>query len=287
MEIGTVLELWRYPVKSMRGERLESAEVGARGIHGDRAYALIDHASGHVASAKRPRLWGRLLDCRAEMLPAPCPEDQPGAVDITLPDGRTVRAGEAEADEALTDLLGRAVHLTAQAPDQATIERYWPSVAGLARRGGVTANEIGQGAPPGTFFDYAPLHLLTTASLAYLRQLYPGGDVTASRFRPNLLIAPTENVAGFAENGWVGHALTIGETVRLRITDPTPRCIVPTLPQAGGPRDTGILRAIAWHNRPPVPALGGATLPSLGVYAIVEQSGAIRRGDQVRWAPEP
>lgn len=281
MVIGAVVGLWRYPVKSMRGERLVAAEIGVRGIVSDRAYALIDRESGHVASAKRPRLWGRLLACHAAVLAAPSSDDQAGPIVITLPDGRTVQAGEAAADGALIELLGRAVQLTSQVPVQATIERYWPGVEGLALRGVVTANEIGQGAPPGTFFDFAPLHLLTTASLAHLRQLYPSDNLTPPRFRPNLLIAPADNVTGFAENDWVGHTLAIGETVRLHITDPTPRCIVPTLPQDDGPRDIGILRAIAQHNRPPAPALGGATMPCFGVYATVEQGGVIRRGDQV------
>lgn len=166
----------------------------------------------------------------------------------------------------------------------AEIERYWPDIDGLALRDMVTSGAIGQGAPSGTFFDYAPLHLLTTATLAHLRTLYPQGQVDAQRFRPNLVIAVPEEVRGFAENSWVGHTLQIGGDVRLRISNPVPRCVVPTLPQGELAADIGILRAVAQHNRPPVPALDGQRLPCLGVYASVERDGVICQGDAVRIA---
>lgn len=279
---GTVAELWRYPVKSMRGERLTIARMSERGIAGDRTYALRDPHTGKVASAKHPRLWGRLLDCEARInLPS-------GAVRITLPDGQQVTAGEDNAVAALGALLGRAVHLTPIAPEAPKIERYWPDVDGLALRDTVTSGAIGQGAPEGTFFDYAPLHILTTASLAALAAVYPPGQIDFRRFRPNLVIATPPQVEGFAENAWVGGTLLLGE-VRLRVTNPVPRCVVPTLAQddLGADNleaDIGILRAIAAANRPAVPALGGARVPCLGVYATVERGGAVRVGDAVQVA---
>ena len=90
------------------------------------------------------------------------------------------------------------------------------------------------------------------------------------------------NSEGFIENDWVGRTITVGHEVRLRVTDPTPRCAVPTLPQPGLARDPGLLRLIAQHNSPPIPTLGGAAWPSIGVYAVVEQGGTIHRGDHVR-----
>jgi uncharacterized protein len=70
--------------------------------------------------------------------------------------------------------------------------------------------------------------------------------------------------------------------VRLRITDPTPRCVITTLAQADLPQDSGIRRAVAAHNRPSIPALGGARQPCLGVYAVVEHGGRVRLQDQIR-----
>ncbi|MDQ3030644.1 MAG: hypothetical protein M3R09_11610 [Actinomycetota bacterium] len=66
------------------------------------------------------------------------------------------------------------------------------------------------------------------------------------------------------------------------MTNPCPRCVMTTLPQADLPRDVGILRAAAEHNRAPVPAFGGEAMPSVGVYGVVERGGTVSRGDPVR-----
>ena len=182
MVVGVVREVWRYPVKSMRGELLDMAEIGERGVSGDRVYAVRDLETGKIASAKQVRLWGRLLQCAARTDPSS------GAVSITLPDGEVALAGRDDADGALCALTGRRVALVDVAPESPEIERYWPDVDGLALRDTVTSNVIGRGAPPGTFFDYAPLHLLTSATLTALAALYPEGQVDARRFRPNLVI---------------------------------------------------------------------------------------------------
>jgi hypothetical protein len=274
MRLGLVQQIWRCPVKSMRGERLREAPVNVCGIVHDRRYALLDPATGKIGSAKHPRLWGRLLACLARMA-----DD---ALHIALPDGRDVLLGRDDVDGALSDLLGRPVRLSATPPDAPEIERYWPDVDGLALRDMVTSGAIGSGAPPGTFFDYAPLHLMTTATLAHLRALNPQGQEDARRFRPNLVIEVPGATSGFVEDEWVGRTLSIGDEVRLRVTSPVPRCVVPTLAQADLAQDIGILRAIAQHNRPPVPALDGARQPCLGIYATVERGGALRVGDLVR-----
>src|ERR671939_847533 len=84
---GSVVALWRYPVKSMLGEELNASAVTPRGLLGDRAYALVDRADGKVASAKNPRKWPQLFDCRAAFVDAPRPDAPLPAVRITLPDG--------------------------------------------------------------------------------------------------------------------------------------------------------------------------------------------------------
>lgn len=277
MIVGVVREVWCYPVKSMRGERLEAAHLGERGIVGDRVFALRDAESGKIASAKHPRRWGALLHCVART-------NASGRVTITLPDGRQLTTGQDNVDAALAEITGRAVALIDEVPEQPEIERYWPDVEGLALRDTVTSNVIAQGAPTGGFFDFAPLHLLTTASLATLAALHPSGRADRRRFRPNLFIETPGDAAGFVENDWVGRTLVIGHEVRLRITTPVPRCVVPTLAQDDLAGDIGILRAIAAHNRPAIPARGDARLPSLGVYAYVERCGEVRAGDSVRIA---
>lgn len=272
---GRVRDLWRYPVKSMRGERLSDAHVSGRGIACDRGYALLDVETGKIASAKHPLLWGGLLQCQARVV------SEDGAVCLALAHGQEALTGRDDVDETLSTLMGRPVRLIHTPPPAPEIERYWPDVDGLLLRDTVTSGRIGQGAPLGTFFDYAPLHLLTTATLAHLQSHHPLGQVDARRFRPNLVIDVPNTMRGFVENAWVGQTVEIGG-VRLRVTDPVPRCVVPTLPQGELARDIGILRAVAEHNRPPVPALDGARLPCLGVYASVERDGVIRVGDVVR-----
>jgi MOSC domain-containing protein len=69
--VGSVVSLRRYPVKSMMGEELNAADVTARGLLGDRAYALLDPSNGHVVSAKNPRKWAKLFDCRAAFVEPP------------------------------------------------------------------------------------------------------------------------------------------------------------------------------------------------------------------------
>ncbi|HWE60174.1 MAG TPA: MOSC domain-containing protein [Chloroflexota bacterium] len=281
MPIAFIAGIRRYPVKSMLGEEIDASPVTERGLFGDRAYALLDRATGKIASAKHPRLWGQLLTCRAAIEGWTGDSTAIPTIRISLPNGSTVVTGRDDVDAALRGLLGRDVALLRVAPAAAEIERYWPDIEGMSLRDTFTSGTIGQGAPPGTFFDYAPLHLLTTASLD---RLPATGLFDARRFRPNLIVAPIGAAEGFIENAWVGQTLLIGPTVRVRVTDPTPRCVVPTLSHGELPRDVGVLRAVATHNRPPIPALGGAVQPSLGVYATVERGGSIRRGDLVRLA---
>jgi uncharacterized protein YcbX len=124
--------------------------------------------------------------------------------------------------------------------------------------------------PEGTFFDCATVHLLTTATLARLHQLYPQGRFEVPRFRPNVVVAPASGETDFVENAWVGHTLAIGDSVRLNVTGPCVRCVMTTLAQGDLPRDPGILRTAAQHNK-----------VSVGVYATVERGGTIRHGDAV------
>src|SRR5213075_2400136 len=109
-------------------------------------------------------------------------------------------------DEVLSAALGRAVSLQSAVPDQPLLEEYWPDVEGLPRRDAVTDEAL----PPGTFFDLAAVHVLTTATLDHLRGLYPAGRFEARRFRPNVVLDCGPGVQGFVEQGWVGRTLALG-----------------------------------------------------------------------------
>ena len=274
---GSVRGLWRYPVKSMLGEEVESCEVTERGFQGDRAYALVDTEDGKVASTKNPRKWARLFECRAEFL------ESSRAVRITLPDGATVSADDPTAAEILSRLFGRKTALETSAASPPVIEELW--LEGSPDGRAVTDETIAMGSPPGTFFDYSVVHLVTTATLDRLSELYPQGRFDPRRFRPNLLVQAEDGDTGFVENGWIGKTVAIGEGVRLRVTDPCPRCVMSTLAQEDLPADPGILRTAARHNR----VVGGegrgpdgVYAATVGVYAAVLRGGVVRRGDLVR-----
>jgi uncharacterized protein YcbX len=266
-EIGSVVSLWQYPVKSMMGEELNATEVTERGLLGDRAYALVDSSDGKVATAKNPRKWPRLFDFRATFIePARAAAKVP-PVRIALPDGTTVTSDQGDVNQILSKALNREVTLGAAQRGAVNAEEYWPDMEGLDHRDTVTDFTL----PEGTFFDCATVHLLTTATLDRLRELYPQGRFEVRRFRPNLVVQLASGEKGFAENAWVGHTLAIGDEVSLNITGPCGRCVMTTLAQGDLSRDPGILRTAAQHNQ-----------VNVGVYAAVVRGGTIRRGDPLR-----
>lgn len=277
-----LVALWRYPVKSMQGEELNAGVVTDRGLVGDRAYALVDRETGKVASAKHPKKWPGLFECRASFVEPPHdPGDLP-LVRITLPDGTTLVSDQDDVDRRLSALVGREVALARTAPPDATMEEYWPDMDGVSPQGHretVTDERVGIAAPPGTFFDAAPIHVLTVATLERLAQLHPGGRFEARRFRPNLVVDVAGGSEAFPENGWVGRTLRVADAVRLPVLAPVPRCVMTTLAQGDLPADPGILRTPARHNRIDVLDLG--RYPCVGAYGAVAAGGRVIRGDPV------
>jgi len=133
--VGAIAALWRFPVKSMPGERLESAEVTERGIVGDRAYALVEVETGKVVSAKNPKLGPAMLGCRAEFAESPRAGEDPPPLRITLPDGTSSTSNAPDVDAVLSGYLGRDVKLARAAPESFTIDQYHPDVEGLDPEG--------------------------------------------------------------------------------------------------------------------------------------------------------
>jgi uncharacterized protein YcbX len=278
--VGPVAGLWRYPVKSMQGEGLDQVSVSERGFLGDRAYALIDNESGKVGSAKNPRRWPKLLDFRAVFREPPSPDRVLPAVRIDFPDaGGSVSSDSPDVNDRLSRAFSRAVILSSAAPAAPSLEEYWPDIDGLAYRETVTDEAIGRGAPPGTFFDFAAVHLVTTATLDSLSRAYPQGRFDWRRFRPNI-IAGSE-AEGFPENDWVGHRILVGDELKLEVLIPCARCVMTTLAQCDLTLDSGILRTAAQQNNVMIAPLGQA-MPSVGVYAKVLTGGTVRSGDRVR-----
>jgi len=227
---GVVLTLWRYPVKSMLGERCERLALDARGVEGDRLYAVRD-VGGKFGSGKSTRRFRRIegLFGFAAVYDGPVPV-------IAFPDGRRLRGDDAAIHGALSAALGQPVT--------------------LAREAGVS------------HLDAGPVHLLTTASLAWLQDTLPESQIDERRFRPNVFVGVSG--AGQVERGWMGRTVAVGGEVRLAIREPTERCVMVSMPQSELPDDPAVLRTLAQ-----------ASDGDFGVYADVIVPGRISVGDAV------
>jgi uncharacterized protein len=266
--VGSVASLHRYPIKSMMGEELNAAYLTPRGLFGDRAFALCDSETGKVVSAKNPRKWPDLFRYHATYTSPPEEASAFPAVRVTLPDGATAVSSSPGFEPALSEKLGRPVTLLATPPPDAQLEEYWPNMEELPNRDVVTEEAM----PPGTFFDLAVLHLLSTATLDSLRELNPRSRFEPRRFRPNLIV-DTGDKRGFVENDWIGQLIAIGPEVRIQVTGACPRCVMTTLAQGDLPKDPEVLKTVARKNEGHV-----------GAYASIVQSGTIRVGDSLTLA---
>lgn len=272
-QIGVVKELFRYPVKSMLGERLREVEIGAQGVIGDRAYALRE-ANGRVVTAKK---WANLLEFHARY-DGPSTPGALAPLSITLPDGRTIQAQDPDASAVLSTVLGRPVMLErAQSNQRSRAEidpaRVFGDVPVETVLPGQTATTLPDSfpLPPGTFFDSASIHVLASGTLAHLRTLI-GNDAQLDprRFRPNIVVETVPGEEGFLEDAWLEGTLEVGRSVRIGQLRPALRCVMTTHRQAELVRDLRILRTAAQHHHTQV-----------GVFAAIDAPGIVGIGDLV------
>lgn len=282
MRIGRVREIWRYPVKSMGGERLEATTLDVRGVHGDRLWAVRDEDKGALTNAKRIP---SLLLLRARYATEPPPDVSPGsvpAVVITFPDGSEASSSDADIDARLSAFLGKRVTLHALRPasDKAFFKATSSTADEMRVHFAVDEGEplpdfsmmpLGKlmeldkyATPPGTYFDAFNLHVVTTASL---------GDFDARRFRANVVVDTAES-QGYLENAWTGCTIALG-AVTAFVDCPTPRCSMPTRAQVDGvPADKTVLKTIARDAE-----------RCLGAYATITTPGTLRAGEDVTLTP--
>jgi uncharacterized protein len=289
----TVTELWRFPVKSMGGQRVDEVRIDRRGVHADRLWAVRDLENDITASARRIPT---LLGCRARYADGePGPDARPGNVPevvISFPDGSEMSSAESGVDERLSEVAGRAVALVALPPPHDASRHRMSlrqartnfSVGEVRRIFGLAESEALPdtavftpkqlltlarfATPPGTFVDLSPIHLMSSTSLQSLAGQDDPYDVR--RFRPNVLVAVAEPETEFPEAAWVGADIRIASAA-LRVTIPTIRCVIPTRPQPDLEFDRGLTRRLAER-----------TDRFLGVYADVTQPGVLHVGDVVR-----
>lgn len=256
---GQVAEAWIYPVKSLQGVRVDRLDVTASGITGDRHWGIVDDASGKVLSAKRvPALLDAVVNATG--------------TELTLPDGTTMMTDDPGVHDVLSSWLGRAVTL-----------RTSTESIGLSYE--MTFDPPDDGAevfdipvPVGTFVDLAPLHLVTSATLAGCIDARPDLDFDVRRFRPNVVI--NVDAAAFVEDSWAGCTISIGDA-ELRITQPTVRCAMPLRAQPGtASGGQPLARLPDLHQA--LNELNPVFPNHLGVYAEVITAATVRTGDAVR-----
>jgi uncharacterized protein len=292
MSIGHVAELWRYPVKSLGGEQVEHADIGARGVRGDRLWAVRDLERDVTASARQLPV---LLTATARYVVPVSADAGPGnvpEVEITFPDGTAVSSSDDGVHSKLCELAGREVRLTALPPaDDTSLHKLTReersetlSPAFVRASFGVADDEklpdmsmvrvsdvvnfARYSTPPGTFVDLAPVHVLSQTSLAAIGAEL-GTDLDVRRFRPNVLLALDDPDDGLPESHWTGARVVVGEAV-LDVMMPTIRCVVPSRAQPGFEVDRRITKAVAVRAQ-----------RCLGVYCGVDSSGTVRVGDDV------
>jgi uncharacterized protein YcbX len=276
--VGTIGAIMRFPVKSLLGETLTECAITFEGLDGDRTHALVDALTGKLASAKQPNLWRHLLAYAASTITS-----TPLSIIISDAEGNHIPLADPNFGEKLSKLLGREVRLADVRPAGIELNRARPDevmTQGLDASVTQDVLAIAGAAPIGGFFDFAPLHLMTTASLDAIRAAAPHASILADRYRPNLVIETLPSMA-FAENHWVGRQIRIGDSVGIEVIAPTPRCAVPMLVHGSLPYSLEAVAKVSKLNQVEFPMLGPGTFPCLGAYATVLAPGPVRRGDRV------
>jgi MOSC domain-containing protein len=288
--VGSVAEIWRYPVKSMGGERIARSAITTRGVHADRMWAVRDVELDTFTTARR---WPVLLQCSARFVEDPAGRSaEPGdvlEVIVAFPDGEEVSSSDPAIHDRLSDLIGKPARLESL-PALADKRRYrTPQVtkADLRRQFAIPEGEplpdfsmfpvrklaelARYATPVGALYDAYPIHVVTRASLRALAETSPGTEFDVRRFRPNVLLEC--DGAELAEFGWCGGELRAPD-VAFHAEIPTVRCSIPTRQQGDLSAEPNVLRTINAHAD-----------HCLGVYANVAQAGTLAEGDPFEFEP--
>jgi uncharacterized protein YcbX len=242
--LGTVSDLWRYPASSLAGERLDAILVYQESIDGDRMFGLVDVSDNEIARPDRDVKWHRVPRIKTRLSPN-------RELEVAVPDGDWLAAPGAESDRAVSAYLGFA----------ASIRPFRRENAAPGYSGPLTAER----------YRKAPIHLLTTASLARLKALHPEGVPDPRRFRPNIVVDMAPIEGSFPETEWIGRKLAIGDLL-LTISEPCRRCGFTIIAQDGFDHDPAILRNLVRHNA-----------HNLGVYCTVDQPARVEIGAAMRF----
>ncbi len=285
MRIGTISELWRYPVKSMGGERLDAATLSLRGIPGDRGWAMYDETRAGVTTAKRV---SPLRHCRAHYPVEPVAGEASPPVMITFADGTIVHTDAPGIAQRLSELGGRPLSLralgatgSAAAPRVASTDDSPETARALMGiLPGETEPDFGMFTPESlralrhdNFFDAYALHLISRTTLRTLQGIAQESDWDAHRFRANIVL-DADASDGYPEHAWVGRHIRIGKAL-IEVVMGCPRCVMVTLAGDGLPPDPRIMRTLVRETK-----------HIAGVYMRVAEPGDVRVGDELELVSE-
>jgi uncharacterized protein len=254
--IGTVESLWRYPVKSMRGEELDEMFAGYPGVYGDRVFAFTSSLSSKGFPFFTGRDQRQMIRYRARFR-----NPEKAARPINLADAESSGANPISANA--SELM-----IEVETPDGKTIAIDDPALIDNLRANIDGKHELKLLRSDKAITDCRPLSVFAVQSAKKLGE-ETGTNVDKRRFRANVYVDLT-NTDGFAENEFVGKTLRIGSKVVVSVLERDPRCMMITLDPDTAEKTPAILKQVAQAHE------GMA-----GVYGAVLMEGMIRKGDSV------
>jgi len=254
--IGTVESLWRYPVKSMRGEELDEMFAGYAGVYGDRLFAFESSASPKGFPFFTGRDQRQMIRYRPRFRN---PEKAARPINLAEAESSGANPISANASELMIEV---------ETPDGKTIAIDDPALIDNLRVNIDGKHELKLLRSDKAITDCRPLSIFAVQSAKKLGE-ETGVKVDKRRFRANVYLDLTSS-DGFAENQFVGKSLRIGSKVVVSVLERDPRCMMITLDPDTAEKTPAILKQVAQAHE------GMA-----GVYGAVLVQGMIRKGDSV------
>ena len=254
--IGKVDSLWRYPVKSMRGEELDEAFAGYPGVYGDRVFAFKSSASPTGFPYFTAREQRRLLKYRPRFR-----HPDKAARPVNLAEAESKGAGPLPAD--ISELM-----VDIETPEGKTLAIDDPVLMDMLRTNVDAKHELTLMRSHRAMTDCRPMSIFSLQSARQLSE-ETGVSVDKRRFRANVYVELASD-QGFGENELVGRSLKIGPKVIISVLERDPRCMMITLDPDTGEQAPAILKKVAQAHE-----------GTAGVYGAVIVEGMLHKGDAV------
>lgn len=285
-KIGVIKEIWRYPVKSMSGNKIAKGELTKDGLVGDRLWTIWDEIDNQLVGGKQFR---KIMQLAASFKDE---EDFANPIaNILFPDGQVVDSKSPYLDNLLSSFIGHPMRLKLRQKNKEfyLIKKEGKGLTALRQQLGMPANDtmknlaifplnislmlMKYASPPGQLYDVYPLHFMTTNTLTWLAKAHPKANIDVRRFRPTFLIEGAKKLGDFPERKWLGGYLEVGEVV-IKVGFPTIRCSMPAQAQPHLLQDNEVAKAIQ--------TTAGQFV---GSYGRIVKKGVLEEGMEVRYRP--